>query len=77
MTLTLLQLCRLLENDFRESNKLLFSLSADEEDADPETIASDYMLQRRDSFVSYGTFLQAYWPHLPQPLTKNLGMRRC
>lgn len=35
--------------------------------------SNDYMLQRRDSFISYDTFLSAYWPHLPQPLTKGLG----
>lgn len=36
-------------------------------------VASDYMLQRRQSFVSYITFVNEYWPHLPQSLTKNLG----
>ncbi|GJE94213.1 hypothetical protein PsYK624_103810 [Phanerochaete sordida] len=66
-------LCRLLEGDFRASDKgdLTLSPTDEKEVEDPSTVASDYMLQRRDSFVSYGTFLQAYWPHLPQPLTKN------
>lgn len=56
-------------------NKGEFTLSSDNDDnvADLAAVASDYMLQRRDSFISYGAFLQAYWPHLPQSLTKNLG----
>ena len=73
------QLCRLLEEDFRAFNKNEFSLAFnDDEDltSDTTTVASDYMLQRRDSFVSYGTFQQAYWPHLPQSLTKNFGELR-
>lgn len=43
---------------------------------DPEAdgaLSSDYMQQRRASFVSYGTFLEEYWPHFPQTLTKGLG----
>ncbi|KAH7926210.1 hypothetical protein BV22DRAFT_1063475 [Leucogyrophana mollusca] len=28
--------------------------------------------QAQDSFVSYDKFLNSYWPHFPQPLTKNL-----
>lgn len=51
--------------------------TTDENETDTSAVASDYMLQRRASFVSYGTFLQEYWPHLPQPLTKNLGMIIC
>lgn len=35
--------------------------------------ASDYMQRHRDRFVSYGVFMEHYWPHLPQPLTKGLG----
>lgn len=72
--LTFDHLCRLLEGDLRAYNKGEFALSGanDDDTADPSTVASDYMLQRRDLFVSYGTFLQAYWPHLPQNLTKNL-----
>jgi hypothetical protein len=37
------------------------------------TSSSDYMQQRRASFVSYGTFLESYWNHFPQSLTKGLG----
>lgn len=38
--------------------------------------ASDYMQRERDRFVSFRVFMEEYWPHLPQPLTKNLGMFR-
>lgn len=41
--------------------------------ASEKTSSSDYMQQRRASFVSYGTFLEAYWYHFPQSLTKGLG----
>lgn len=36
--------------------------------------ASDYMQRERDRFVSYRVFMEHYWPHLPQPLTKGLGL---
>ena len=36
--------------------------------------ASDYMQRERDRFVSYGVFMEHYWPHLPQSLTKGLGL---
>ena len=35
-------------------------------------ISNDYMQQRRTKFVSYGTFLEEYWSHFPQSLTKGL-----
>lgn len=35
---------------------------------------SDYMQRERDRFVSYRVFMEHYWPHLPQPLTKGLGL---
>lgn len=75
MFITFDHLCRLLEEDFRADSKLEFTLAPAESAenlADPTSVASDYMLQRRESFVSYGTFLQTYWPHLPQYLTKTL-----
>ena len=31
-------------------------------------------VQARDSFVTYNVFARTYWPHLPQPLTKGLGV---
>ncbi|EKM55346.1 uncharacterized protein PHACADRAFT_208864 [Phanerochaete carnosa HHB-10118-sp] len=67
-------LCQLLEGDLCTYNKgeFAFSVADDDSTVDPSAVASDYMLQRRDSFVSYGTFLQAYRSHLPQNLTKNL-----
>ncbi|KAI0061021.1 P-loop containing nucleoside triphosphate hydrolase protein [Artomyces pyxidatus] len=36
------------------------------------TQPSEYMLQKRVSFVSYDVFREDYWPHFPQPLTKGL-----
>ena len=36
-------------------------------------LSNDYMQQQRTSFVSYGTFLEEYWSHFPQTLTKGLG----
>ena len=36
------------------------------------TLSNDYMQQRRARFVSYGTFLEEYWSHFPQSLTKGL-----
>lgn len=44
------------------------------EDEDGLLTSNDYMMQQRDSFVSYTTFLGSYWAHFPQPLTKGLGM---
>ncbi|KAI0693657.1 hypothetical protein BC835DRAFT_1352925 [Cytidiella melzeri] len=68
-------LCRLLEADFRQIDSKLDVTAGAHDDAtagEDSEIASDYMLQRRDSFVSYMTFLSEYWPHLPQSLTKSL-----
>ncbi|KAL4254519.1 hypothetical protein ABKN59_003247 [Abortiporus biennis] len=65
--LTFNQLCRLLEADLK--------FSQDAEDTITEeapTLSTDYMQQRRASFVSYETFCRDYWPHFAQNLTKNL-----
>ncbi len=35
--------------------------------------SSEYMLQKRKSFVSFDVFRQEYWAHFPQSLTKSLG----
>lgn len=35
-------------------------------------LSNDYMQQRRAKFVSFGTFLEEYWSHFPQSLTKGL-----
>lgn len=37
-------------------------------------LASDYMQRERDRFVSYRVFMEHYWPHFPQPLTKGIGL---
>ena len=36
-------------------------------------LSSEYMLQRRKSFISFDVFREEYWAHFPQPLTKGLG----
>ncbi|KAI0079047.1 hypothetical protein K474DRAFT_723989 [Panus rudis PR-1116 ss-1] len=71
--LTFDHLCRLLEAEF-ESSKVEGSLTdlVEVDGAVADNLSNDYMLQHRASFVSYGTFLQHYWPHFPQNLTKNL-----
>jgi hypothetical protein len=35
--------------------------------------SSEYMLQRRTSFISFDVFREEYWAHFPQSLTKGLG----
>ena len=38
-----------------------------------EAVSSEYMLQRRRSFISLDVFREKYWGHFPQSLTKGLG----
>ena len=38
-----------------------------------EAVSSEYMLQRRRSFISFDVFREKYWGHFPQSLTKGLG----
>ena len=38
------------------------------------TVSSEYMLQRRRSFISFDVFREEYWVHFPQSLTKGLGL---
>ena len=38
-----------------------------------EAVSSEYMLQRRRSFISFDVFREKYWGHFPQHLTKGLG----
>ena len=38
--------------------------------------SSEYMLQRRKSFISFDVFREEYWAHFPQSLTKGLGSSR-
>ncbi|PCH33046.1 hypothetical protein WOLCODRAFT_62498 [Wolfiporia cocos MD-104 SS10] len=69
MFVTFDQLCRLLEAEFNNS----MSVSKESDGAaDLRLLSSDYMQQRRASFVSFGVFLESYWSHFPQPLTKGL-----
>ncbi|CAL1697343.1 unnamed protein product [Somion occarium] len=67
-------LSRLLEADFAsgkygENSQLLVMAKTTYEG---QNLSNDYMQQQRASFVSYGAFLQEYWPHFRQNLTKNL-----
>ena len=48
----------------------------DELGAAPQAESSEYMLQRRKSFVSFDVFREEYWAHFPQSLTKGLGSFR-
>jgi len=41
--------------------------------ASDQVVASEYMLQRRKSFISFDIFRSEYWGHFPQSLTKGLG----
>jgi hypothetical protein len=41
-----------------------------------QVVSSEYMLQRRKSFVSFDVFREKYWGRFPQPLTKGLGPLR-
>ncbi|KAF8261742.1 hypothetical protein EI94DRAFT_1745299 [Lactarius quietus] len=42
--------------------------------AGPQTESSEYMLQRRKSFISFDVFREEYWAHFPQSLTKGLDV---
>lgn len=76
MFITYDQLCRLLEADLDYSlNSLPAKLSVQsvaEATSDHNGLSNDYMQQHRAAFVSYGTFLESYWPHFSQSLTKGL-----
>jgi hypothetical protein len=41
-----------------------------------QVVSSEYMLQRRKSFISFDVFREKYWGHFPQPFTKGLGPLR-
>ena len=41
--------------------------------ASQPALSSEYMLQRRKSFISFDVFREEYWAHFPQSLTKGLG----
>ncbi|KAF8261744.1 hypothetical protein EI94DRAFT_1809815 [Lactarius quietus] len=42
--------------------------------AGPQIESSEYMLQRRKSFISFDVFREEYWAHFPQSLTKGLDV---
>ena len=79
-----MQICRLLESEFHYmrstikkeeavSKALQELLVLQDAASRDEHLSNDYMQQRRTSFVSFGTFLEEYWSHFPQSLTKGLG----
>ncbi|TBU23105.1 hypothetical protein BD311DRAFT_674657 [Dichomitus squalens] len=83
MFLTYDHVCRLLESEFRHierdiehkaavSRAIQDAFQLQEPDGRDNTLSNDYMQQRRDRFVSFGTFLEEYWSHFPQALTKGL-----
>jgi hypothetical protein len=39
-----------------------------------QALSSEYMLQKRKSFISFDVFREEYWGHFPQSLTKGLGL---
>ncbi|KIP05323.1 hypothetical protein PHLGIDRAFT_154223 [Phlebiopsis gigantea 11061_1 CR5-6] len=73
------RLCRLLEADMIECDadmrRRLWPSVVPSSDFDEDDVltSNDYMLQRRESFVSYNVFLEEYWRHFPQSLTKGLN----
>lgn len=77
------QICRLLESEFRHhalelekkeavAQAVQDALDLQDPDGRDGALSNDYMQQRRAKFVSYGTFLEEYWSHFPQSLTKGL-----
>jgi hypothetical protein len=50
---------------------------AAEHDLEPShLLSSEYMLQKRRSFISFDVFREEYWAHFPQSLIKGLGRSR-
>ncbi|EJF58549.1 hypothetical protein DICSQDRAFT_172899 [Dichomitus squalens LYAD-421 SS1] len=83
MFLTYDHICRLLESEFSHieqdvqkkaavSRGIQDAFEVHEPGERDTALSNDYMQQRRTSFVSYGTFLEEYWLHFPQALTKGL-----
>lgn len=48
-------------------------IAADQSPASQPALSSEYMLQKRKSFISFDVFREDYWAHFPQSLTKGLG----
>ncbi|OSX68101.1 hypothetical protein POSPLADRAFT_1128861 [Postia placenta MAD-698-R-SB12] len=76
MFITYDQLCRLLEAELDNSpnsqSTKPFVQNIAEETNGQHGLSNDYMQQLRAAFVSYGVFLESYWPHFTQSLTKGL-----
>ncbi|KAH8984681.1 hypothetical protein EDB92DRAFT_1885663 [Lactarius akahatsu] len=49
-------------------------VTEDELGAGQQAESSEYMLQRRKSFISFDVFQEEYWAHFPQSLTKGIGV---
>ncbi|KAH9005752.1 hypothetical protein EDB86DRAFT_2795497 [Lactarius hatsudake] len=47
-------------------------VTEDELGASQQAESSEYMLQRRKSFISFDVFREEYWAHFPQSLTKGI-----
>ena len=62
------QLSVMIEADMNHS----LGISTDQSPVQP-ALSSEYMLQRRKSFISFDVFREEYWAHFPQSLTKGLG----
>ena len=59
------------------SNPLSTDIATDQGLEEPShLLSSEYMLQRRKSFISFDVFRVEYWAHFPQSLTKGLGTSR-
>ncbi|KAI0321916.1 hypothetical protein OF83DRAFT_135754 [Amylostereum chailletii] len=74
MFITLDKLSSLLEADMSQalSKTLEQDLSPATSPTQGPNVTSEYMLQKRQSFVSFDVFRDEYWQHFPQPLTKGL-----
>ncbi|EKM60420.1 uncharacterized protein PHACADRAFT_179724 [Phanerochaete carnosa HHB-10118-sp] len=68
------RLCRLLEEDLAEDDRDIRrrTRATYGDGGDDQATSNDYMQQQRKSFVSYATFLESYWKHFPEGLTKKL-----
>ncbi|KAH9921295.1 uncharacterized protein B0H18DRAFT_880310 [Fomitopsis serialis] len=77
MFITFDQLCRLLETEYADFMKdsqqpLLQTIASMSGAADGESSSNEPVRQHRAAFVSYKVFMNSYWRHFPQPLTKGL-----
>lgn len=81
--LTSCKLCRLLEAELslavstssKDTQPLTDDMVSNDTLASIGTMSNDYMQRRRKAFVSYDTFLESYWAHFHQDLTRGLGTK--